>query len=109
MNFSQYFNTDHPYFFYLLGGVILLAYIFFSRRNLKDLGEDREINNQDISGEEEQIPKGIEHFTSLDKTMQWKVVLLVVLMIIGLYLVVFQGPTINKDSGSVKSNIEQGQ
>ena len=94
MNISQYFNTDHPYFFYLLGGIILLVYIIFSRRNLKDLGADREINNHGSIDEEVKIPKGIEHFTSLDKTMQWKVVLLVVLMIIGLYLVLFQDSTI---------------
>jgi len=107
-------DPNSPNLFYALGGIILIVYIFFSRRRLKKLQDKIPDSPQgeterDVLGMEKEIPKGMEHFTSLDKVMKWKVVLLIVLMIIGLYLVVFQGQTINKDSGPVKSNIEQGQ
>ncbi|MCK5856402.1 MAG: hypothetical protein KAG64_02865 [Bacteroidales bacterium] len=91
MDFSQYLESDHPYFFYLLGGIILLVYILLSRRKLRDLGDDNlRANEASQQSEEGRIPKGMEHFTSLDKIMKWKVILLVVLMIIGLYLVITQ-------------------
>ena len=99
--------------FYVFGGLILIVYIFTTRRRLKKLQDKIPDSSQgeterDVLGMEKEIPKGIEHFISLDKVMQWKVVLLVVLMIIGLYLVVFQGSTINNDGGPVESYIEQG-
>ena len=91
MDFKQYIDPNHPYFFYLLGGVILLIYILFSRRKLKSLGNEKLENNTTSSQDAEgHIPKGVEHFTSLDKVMQWKTILLIVLMIIGLYLVFTQ-------------------
>ena len=98
---------------FLFGGLVLIIYVVTSRRRLKKLQDKipdspQAETERDVLGMEKEIPKGIEHFTSLDKVMQWKVVLLVVLMIIGLYLVVFQRPTINKDTGPVKSYIEQG-
>ena len=106
--------------FYALGGIILIVYVFTTRRRLKKLQNKIPDSPQgeigrDVLGMEKEIPNGLEHFTSLDKVMKWKVVLLVVLMIIGLYLVVFQGPTINDNRGifnngyqSEESNIEQG-
>jgi len=106
-------DPNSPNLFYVLGGVILIIYVVTSRRRLKKLQDKIPDSPQgeterDVLGMEKETPKGVEHFTSLDKVMKWKVVLLVVLMIIGLYLVVFQGPTINNDSGPVKSYIEQG-
>ena len=105
------FNPIDGYF--ALGGIILIIYVFFTRRRLKKLQEKipdtpSENTEKDVLGMDKPIPNGVEHFTSLDKVMKWKVVLLVVLMIIGLYLVVFQGPTINKDKGPVESIIKQG-
>jgi hypothetical protein len=106
-------DTTSSNMFYVLGGLILIIYVITSRRRLKKLQDKipdspRGETERDVLGMEKEIPQGIEHFTSLDKVMKWKVVLLVVLMIIGLYLVVFQGPTINNDTGPVESYIEQG-
>ncbi len=86
MNITQYLDPEHPYFFYILGAAILLVYIAVSRRKLRDLGE---IKSDEMDDEEARIPRGKEHFTQLDKTMKWKTVLLIVLIIIGLYLVIF--------------------
>jgi len=90
MDISQYLDPKHPYFFYILGTAILLVYVAVSRRNLKNENESKFTNSDNASeNEDTQIPKGMEHFTQLDKTMKWKTVLLVVLIIIGLYLVIF--------------------
>jgi len=87
MDISQYLDPKHPYFFYILGAAILLIYIAVSRRNLKKVDKS---DSQDNTREDGKIPKGMEHFTQLDKTMKWKSILLIVLIIIGLYLVIFQ-------------------
>ncbi len=108
-------DPNNPNFFYALGGVILIVYVLFTRRRLNKLknripGNDKESagSETDVLGMEKPIPKGIEHFTSLDKVMQWKTILLIVLMIIGLYLVFTQGPSMRNESGPVESVLEQG-
>jgi len=96
--------------FYLFGALILIMYVFTTRHRLRKMQKkiaDGEDASAKVLGSENEIPKGMEHFTGLDKNLQWKVVLLITLIIIGIYLVVFQSPTVNKENRPEESHIEQ--
>jgi len=119
-----YENHDPIYDYFAFGGFIIIVYVIISRRKLKKLKSKKTETSgdafnmdTDVLGMKKSIPHGIEHFTSLDKVMKWKTVLLVVLMIIGLYLVFTQGSTISHTSETVTVSpsgpgnavIEQGE
>ena len=104
------------YDLFALGGIIIIVYVIISRRKLKKLKSNKPETSgdaynldTDVLGMEKAIPQGIEHFTSLDKVMKWKIVLLIVLMIIGLYLVFTQGPVKTRTSAPGHAIIEQGE
>lgn len=106
-------DPNSPNFFYALGGLILIIYVLFTRRRLKKLGDripetTSENTETDVLGMEKPVPKGLDQFKSLDKAMKWKTILLIVLMVIGLYLVFTQGPTLRNESGPTKAIFEQG-
>jgi len=97
-------------------GIILIVYVLFTRRRLKRLNEripdstkENRETETDVLGMEKPVPQGIEHFTSLDKVVKWKTVLLIVLMIIGLYLIFTQKHWKYDSKGPVNSTIEQAQ